>query len=148
MARALAQELLDSPAPLPPHALEKFCIPDSTALPKLDNQQLSKLSQALDIYVDDFIGMVAAPSHEALLHFTQAVLHGIHKIFPPPDPTDNAEDEPISIKKLKQGEGRWATRKEILGWLFDGTTRCINLPTNKVTSILQSLKELTRKNTV
>ncbi len=92
--------------------------------------------------------MVAAPSHEALLHFRQAVLHGIHKIFPLPDPMDNAEDEPISIKKLKQGEGRWATRKEILGWLFDGTTRCINLPTNKVTSILQSLKELTRKNTV
>jgi len=61
---------------------------------------------------------------------------------------DNAKDEPISIKKLKQGEGHWATRKEILGWLFDGTTRCINLPTNKVTSILQSLKELTRKNTV
>jgi len=82
--------------------------------------------------------MVAAPSHDALLHFTQAILHGIHKIFPRPGPHDNANDKPNSIKKLKNGEGCWATRKEILGLVFDGTTCCINLLADKVTAILQS----------
>jgi len=92
--------------------------------------------------------MVAAPSHDALLHFTQAILHGIHKIFPRPGPHDNANDKPNSIKKLKNGEGCWATRKEILGLVFDGTTCCINLLADKVTAILHSLKELTRKTTI
>jgi len=35
---------------------------------------------------------------------------------------------PILIKKLQQGDGQWDTQKEILGWLFDGITKCMKLP--------------------
>ncbi len=147
-ARDIAQELLDSKKTLPPHALEQFCLPPSTALPKLDDSQIKDLIRALDVYMDDFIGMAAAHSRNELLHFTRAVLHGIHTVFPPPGQAKDPDDEPISVKKLKQGEGMWATKKEILGWLFDGTTRCINLPANKTQKIMDSLKQLTRKKTI
>jgi len=82
--------------------------------------------------MDDFIGMSAGHLHADLLHFTWAVLHGIHTVFPPPEPMEDQEDEPISVKKLKQGNGLWSTKKEILGWLFDCSTRCINLLAYKI----------------
>jgi len=50
-------------------ALEKFCICNSLTLPKQDNQQITKFTWALGMYVDDFIGMAAAPSHNDLLYF-------------------------------------------------------------------------------
>jgi len=78
----------------------------------------------------------------------RAVLHGIHYVFPPPDPTKEPSDEPISIKKLKQGDGLWSTWKEILGWMFDGSTCCINLPKDKVRAIMSSLKELSHHTTI
>jgi len=123
-------------------------MPPSTQLPQLNTEQVTQLIQALDVYMDNFIGLSAGHSHEELLHFTCTVLHGIHTVFPPPEPTEDQEDEPISVKKLKQGDGLWSTKKEILGWLFDGSTRCINLPADKVEKILKSLKKLTRQSTI
>ena len=28
----------------------------------------------------------------------------------------------VSVKKLLKGEGVWAVRKEVLGWIIDGAT--------------------------
>jgi len=58
---------------------------------------------------------------------------------------DDQDDEPISIKKLKQGNGHWATSKEILGWIFDGTACCMSLPEEKVSKIMVNLKDLTKQ---
>jgi len=79
--------------------------------------------------------------------------NSVHKIcaarhslsFPPLDPDENKDDEPISVKKLKQGDGMWSTKKEILGWLFDGVGRCIQLPMEKVEKTTQMLKDMLRK---
>jgi len=97
-ARDIAQEYLDSSEPLVCHKLEDLCMPATTQLPKLNPDQVTQLVQALDVYMDDFIGMSAGHLHAELLHFTQAVLHGIHTVFPPPELTDDQEDEPISVK--------------------------------------------------
>jgi len=86
--------------------------------------------------------LTQAPTHHELVHFTWAVLYVIHSIFPPPGPQQKLDNKPISKKKLQQGYGIWCTQKEILGWLFDGTTSCINLPMDKVAAITHSLKEL------
>jgi len=75
-----------------------------------------------------------------LVQFTRSVLHGIHMVFPPPGPDEDPSDEPIALKKLKQGDGMWST-KEILGWLFDGVSRSMQLPSDKVTKITQLLKD-------
>jgi len=92
---------------------------------QIDSDSLTK---QIEVYMDDFIGLTQAMSKEELTHFTQAVLFGIHTIFPPPGPMDNPNDKPISIKKLQQGDGQWDTQTEILGWLFDGITKCMKLP--------------------
>ena len=52
---------------------------------------------ALEVYVDDFISIVIPASQEQLRHESNAIMEGIHDIFPPDD--DDAND-PISEKKL------------------------------------------------
>ncbi len=93
----------------------------------------------LEVYVDDFIGLAQATNSEQLLHFTRAVLHGIHRIFPPASITNKPDDEPIALKKLLKGDGQWATTKEILGWTIDGASRSISLPIEKYNKLISDL---------
>jgi len=147
-ARDVAQDLLMNGTNLPPHNLEKYCLPLTTGQPQLDNTVIAEILHLLEVYMDDFIGLTQAPTHQDLVHFTRAVLHGIHTVFPLPTATQPEDDEPIAIAKLNKGDGLWATQKEILSWMFDGTTWCINLPADKVDNILRSLKEITRGKSV
>ena len=62
----------------------------------------------IEVYVDDFISLVMATSQRHLDHVVNAVMHGIHDVFPP---AEEEEDDPISRKKLKKGAGGFATRK-------------------------------------
>jgi len=39
----------------------------------------------------------------------------------------------------------WETRKEILGWLFDGVTRCIILPASKANAICKLIRDTTKR---
>ncbi len=48
------------------------------------------------------------------------------------------------MKKLLEGEGIWEVRKEILGWIFDGARRCIELADRKCKAILKELKTVLR----
>lgn len=50
---------------------------------------------------------------------------------------------PVSEKKLIE-DGTWALRKEVLGWLFDGLARTIELPQKKCKEILTELKDVRR----
>ena len=43
------------------------------------------------------------------------------------------------MKKLLQGDGLWDTRKELLGWVFDGVKQCIELPPDKQERIQKEL---------
>ena len=54
---------------------------------------------------------------------------------------------PISIKKLEE-EGVWETRKVILGWLFDGIHKTIQLPTEKCKNLLDTLRSTRHKKKV
>ncbi len=144
-ARDVAQSLLDNTATaLPAHPLEHYSIPTPLQLPPAHDITPHKLKKLLEVYVDDFVGLIQAPNLEQLQWFTRAILHGIHSIFPPQD-DQNIMEEPIAIKKLKQGEGCWNTQKEILGWLFNGITRCISLPTDKVNKLLSTLQTTAKR---
>jgi len=93
-----------------------MCLPTELGLPKTDKIDNKKLAKLLEVYMDDFSGLAQAPTTKELKHFTRAIMHGIHMVFPPPGIADNPEDEPILVKKLQQGDGLWSTKKEILGW--------------------------------
>jgi len=119
-ARDIAQQLLANPAPLLPHPLENMCLPPVDTFPQIQDSDFTQLLQLLEVYVDDFIGLIQAPQIDQAKHFTWAVLHAIHSVFPPAAITKHPNDEPIALKKLATGNGIWATHKEILCWLFDG----------------------------
>jgi len=74
------------------HPLENLCMPQEWILPNVSNKQSKALTTLLNVYMDDFIGLAQAITKEELLHFTWAVLHGIHTVFLPPGPTDDPED--------------------------------------------------------
>jgi len=144
-AHDIAQAFQDNNTPLPEHPLENLCMPQPGTLPVLGDHNTKKLVELLKVYVDDFIGLIQAPTQQQLQHFTWAILHAIHRIFPPATITNNPNDEPIALKKLNQGDGLWSHNKEILGWLFDGITRTISLPAEKIKSLTQELRSLTRR---
>ena len=99
----------------------------------------------LEVFVDDFAQLAQTTYKEALRHCSRAVLHGIHRVFPPPNVTGHTGADPVSIKKLLKGEGVWAVRKEILGWIIDDATMCIELPEKKQEAILEDLKQALKK---
>jgi hypothetical protein len=91
---------------------------------------------ALEVYVDDFISMVIPAFQEQLRHVANAVMEGIHDIFPPDD--DDAND-PISEKKLLKRDGQYDVLKTLLGFEFDGVGKTLWLEEAKREKILTTL---------
>jgi hypothetical protein len=128
---------------LPPHRYEAFTIPTQPL-------QATREEDAFVgnfVYVDDFINMATQnPSRTRLLAITRASMHAIHEVFPPPDVTGHTEGkDPISLKKLQQGDARWETVKEVLGFLFDGAAKTVSLPPDKAANILKELERVLKK---
>jgi hypothetical protein len=90
--------------------------------------------QLIEVYIDDFIGVIQSTNESHIRQFSRRILDGITKVFPPPE---------LSEKKLIE-DGIWDTRKEILGWLFDGMARTIKLPQRKCEELLLELKTVRR----
>jgi hypothetical protein len=106
--------------------------------PELEIEQTSvKFTKLLEVYIDDFIQLAQTTDPNKLRHLSRAVRHGIHSVFPPTKVSGHTGEDPVSQKKLEHGDGLWALRKEILGWVFDGARRCIERPSDKVTKKLQ-----------
>ena len=54
----------------------------------------------LEVFYDNFIHMAQKSDPEKLLHFSRSLLHGIHRMFPPPQVPGHNWKYPISKKKL------------------------------------------------
>jgi hypothetical protein len=82
------------------HKFEHFAMgsADYAALSQAsgDEQQLRYM---LEMYVDDFISLVIPTTQEHIRHVANAILEGIHDVFPPDSDDDN---DPIS-QKAPQG---------------------------------------------
>ena len=63
-------------------------------------------------------------------------------MFPPPQVSGHNVQDPISKKKLESGEGQRAVRNEVLGWMVDGVTRCIELAREKKSVIDAELHKI------
>jgi hypothetical protein len=76
---------------------------------------------------------------EQIRHVATAVMTGIHDVFPPDDINN---DNPISEKKLKKGEGTYSnsTRKTLLGFNFNGEEKTMWLIEAKHKKLLTILK--------
>ena len=111
-ARDIIATLLESSQELPAHPLEALLMPPHPASPPLPP---ATPVTNLEVYVDDFFAATNNPSIANLCHCSRSLLHGIHAIFPPPAISGHPGEDPVSIKKLKQGDRLWSHQKEILG---------------------------------
>ena len=100
------------------------------------------LAHCLEVYVNDFITMVVPRTKEDLNHLSRALLHAIHDVFP--SSPDNPGEDPVALKKLKKMEGAWAVRKDILGWVFDGKAKTMELPEDKRVELMRLTKQALR----
>ena len=91
----------------------------------------------VEVYVDDFMSLVIPVARKQLRHVANAIMHGIHDVFPP----DNNDDEdPISERKLKKDESLYDTNKTLLGFDFDGEAKTMWLESAKREKLLTILK--------
>jgi hypothetical protein len=126
---------------LPAHKFTKYVMNNVhvQALPeKVDDNEFRYLEE---VYVNDFLALAIALSQEQVLHVAQALLMGIHDLFPA---DDDDENDPILLKKLKKLEGEFALEKEMLGFDFDGVAKTMILNVNKRELLLATLHKWIR----
>ena len=63
-------------------------------------------------------------------------------MFTPPQISGHNRQDPISKQKLESGRGQWAVRKEVIGSMVDGATRCIKLAQDRQSLINADLHKI------
>ena len=144
-ARDVMEQLLTQ-TNLPPHKFEHIMLSNTEAHTRLT--AAAACVNLLEVFVDDFMAVTNDRNTSHLEHFSRAMLHGVHSVFPPPEISKHKGEDPISQKKLHQGDGTWMTTKEILGWLLDGTKYTIQLPPEKCQQITTQIKAILRMKAV
>jgi hypothetical protein len=93
----------------------------------------------VDIYMDDFVA-IAQGSPSTLSAVRSTVFHAIDEVFRPLQPSDQSSTRkhPISLKKLHLGDGKWQTRRTILGWVIDTDRETIELPPHRAARLASS----------
>jgi hypothetical protein len=70
----------------------------------------------VDVFVDDYVD--SAQKHKQRVHCT--LLEAVDEVSCPLAPTDPpTQREPVSVKKLLEGDGSWTPIKLVLGWILD-----------------------------
>jgi hypothetical protein len=82
------------------------------------------------------MALAIALSKEQERHVANTLLTGIHDVFPAEEEDEN---DPVSLKKLKQLEGQFALDKEMLGFNFDGIFKTMILNAKKQELLLTTL---------
>jgi len=126
--------LANTPTPTPdepsPPSIHAPCTPFPPANPLVYKHR--RMLATCDVFVDDFIG-AAQGSHQRLTTVRRNLLAAIDDVFRPLMPDDPpTRTEPISTKKLLQGDAAWETRKKILGWILDSVAMTITLPPRRL----------------
>jgi len=84
----------------------------------------------VDVYMDNFLN-IAQGNCRRLCMVRHILMHTIDEAFQPPSASEAAlYKEPISVKKMLQGNASWETTKVVLGWLIDTVRQTIQLPSH------------------
>jgi hypothetical protein len=119
------------------HKFEVYAMgaPEAMALPE-ESTYKDSLKNMLEVYVDDFVNLIIPASQKHLWHVANAIMEGIHGVFPPDQDDSN---DPISEKKMRKTEGQYATLKTILRFNFDGVAKTLWLEEAKGEKLLTML---------
>ena len=105
----------------------------------------------VDVFVDDFIALMQGRQNASQVR--SILMHAVDEVFRPNDYYDSLNRrEPISLKKLRQGDCSWSTLKLVLGWIIDTVNMTISLPQHRqerladiLTSIPPTQKRISAK---
>ena len=126
----------------PPHSLENLAEtkpPETTAEEVAATVVADKYWEVLslharatarahaEVYLNYFIGITQGGAKERR-QMTRHLFCAIDELFRPNDKDDIAQEEPISLKKLRKGDAAWSTKKVILRWAIDTAKQFLNLP--------------------
>ena len=96
--------------------------------------------QYVDVFVDDFCSFAQKPF---LRRVRRTLMHAIDDIIRPVDAQDSPfRREPVSLKKLRQGDCSWSTVKLVLGWVIDTMAMTIHLPPHRVERLWEILNSI------
>lgn len=102
----------------------------------------SRRLAAIDVFVDDFVG-IAQGDTRRLNYVRRVLLHAIDDVLRPLDPQDDpSRREPVSVKKLQQGDASWSTIKTVLGWIIDSVAMTITLPQHRLERLSEILASI------
>ncbi len=102
MAQDVGEDYINTPVNLlVSHKFESYTITDQGGMIAPWGLAEKQFRFLLEVYVDDFMSLVIPTAETQLCHVANAVMYGIHNVFP--DKDDEGED-PISLKKLKNGD--------------------------------------------
>ena len=144
------------PSPIPPHSLLSPALQHprptaDTAPPVLsppDSRDPSIPPSDLplayvDVFVDDFMALAQGNQNRARVR--RILLHAIDEVFRPLDNKDPpTRREPVSIKKLRQGDTSWGTIKLALGWVINTIAATIHLPKHRLERLAEILASIPR----
>jgi hypothetical protein len=138
-ARDIVTEYTNMPVgSLPSHKFAKYVVGGESYAALRQDHNDQPFRTMLEVYVDDFMSFVIPVSKSQLKHTADAVMMGIHDIFPANDLDDG--DDPISEKKLKNLKGQYSTEKTLLGFDFDGICKTMWLKSAKREKLLTILR--------
>ena len=90
--------------------------------------------------MDDFVGLAQPPQQRRV---RRILLDAIDEVFRPLSSTDTpTRKEPVSVKKLREGDGSWSTIKSVLGWIIDSEAITISLSPHRVARLKEILDEI------
>jgi hypothetical protein len=120
------------------HDQSATAVPNTAPMLSLHRRPLS----IVDVFVDDFIG-AAQGKRRKLQQVRRTIMHAIDDVLRPLSPDDPIQrTEPISVKKLLNGDAAWDTRKKILGWILDSAAMTITLPPRRLQRLADLLAEI------
>lgn len=139
-----ASPAIASPHPTPsptaaPSSSTQLPIHDTERDPSLPSS--SNHAAYVDVFVDDFIALCQGDSNRRRIR--RILLRAVDQVFRPNDfHDDQFRREPVSLKKLKQGDVSWNTIKTVLGWVIDTSTMTIQLPPHRVDRLAELLASI------
>ena len=150
-------QVASTPPPPDPAPVSRLAAPSLPSLPTPSPHPSSSDTSRLllpnplhyvDVYVDDFISLVQGNARRRTM-VRRHLMHTIDEIFAPlAADAPPLMQEPMSVKKFKKGDGAWATRKIVLGWLIDTVARTLCLPTHRYDRLRELFDDLRGKTRV
>ena len=95
----------------------------------------------VDVFMDDFLALAQGQQNRQRVR--QLLFHAVDTVFRPNDFHDQiSRREPVSLKKLRQGDCSWSTIKTVLGWIINTAAMTLQLPPHRQDRLGQILASI------